>query len=162
VLLCRQLNLFSEVMVAIDGSKFLVPQRVKAVNNRDRNFTENEVKRRREHIETSIDRYLSALEIADLSEPDIAVAKTERLQEKIAKLKQQMEQLAVIEPPLQETPDKQISLTDPDARSMATSGRGSGMVGYNVQTAVDTKHHLIVAHEVTNVGHESRPKTRWQ
>jgi transposase len=128
VLLCRQLNLFSEAMVAIDGSKF------KAVNNRDRNFTENKVKRRREQIETSIDRYLSALEIADLSEPDIAVAKTERLQEKIAKLKQQMEQLAVIEAQLQETPDKQISLTDPDARSMATSGRGSGMVGYNVQT----------------------------
>jgi transposase len=153
VLLCRQLNLFSEAMVAIDGSKF------KAVNNRDRNFTENKVKRRREQIETSIDRYLAALEIADLSEPDIAIAKTERLQEKIAKLKQQMEQLAVIEAQLQETPDKQISLTDPDARSMATSGRGSGMVGYNVQTAVDTKHHLIVAHEVTNVGHDRHQLT---
>lgn len=50
------------------------------------------------------------------------------------------------------TPDQQISLTDPDSRSMATSGRGSGVVGYNVQVAVDTKHHLIVTHEVTNVG----------
>jgi transposase len=148
VLLCRQLNLFSEAMVAIDGSKF------KAVNNRDRNFTENKIKRRREQIETSIDRYLSALETADLLEPDIAEAKTGRLQEKIAKLKQQMEQLDSIEAQLQETPDKQISLTDPDARSMATSGRGTGMVGYNVQVAVDTKHHLIVAHEVTNVGHD--------
>lgn len=65
-----------------------------------------------------------------------------------------MEQLSNIEAQLQETPDKQISLTDPDARSMATSGRGTGMVGYNVQVAVDTKHHLIVAHEVTNVGHD--------
>ena len=153
VLLCRQLNLFSEAMVAIDGSKF------KAVNNRDRNYTANKIKRRREQIETSIDRYLAALETADLQEPDIAEAKTERLQEKIAKLKQQMEQLDSIEAQLQETPDKQISLTDPDARSMATSGRGSGMVGYNVQVAVDTKHHLIVAHEVTNVGHDRHQLT---
>jgi transposase len=97
VLLCRQLNLFSEAMVAIDGSKF------KAVNNRDRNYTANKIKRRREQIETSIDRYLAALETADLQEPDIAEAKTERLQEKIAKLKQQMEQLETIEAQLQET-----------------------------------------------------------
>ena len=153
VLLCRQLNLFSEAMVAIDGSKF------KAVNNRDRNYTANKIKRRREQIETSIDRYLAALETADLQEPDIAEAKTERLQEKIAKLKQQMEQLDSIEAQLQETQDKQISLTDPDARSMATSGRGTGMVGYNVQVAVDTQHHLIVAHEVTNVGHDRHQLT---
>jgi transposase len=153
VLLCRQFNLFSEAMVAIDGSKF------KAVNNRDRNYTANKIKRRREQIETSIDRYLAALETADLQEPDIAEAKTGRLQEKIAKLKQQMEQLDSIEAQLQETPDKQISLTDPDARSMATSGRGTGMVGYNVQVAVDTKHHLIVAHEVTNVGHDRHQLT---
>jgi transposase len=148
VQLCRQLNLFPEAFVAIDGSKF------KVVNNRDRNFTENKIKRRREQIETSIDRYLAALETADLLEPDIAEAKTGRLQDKIAKLKEQMVQLSNIEAQLQETPDKQISLTDPDARSMATSGRGTGMVGYNVQVAVDTKHHLIVAHEVTNVGHD--------
>ena len=154
VLLCRQLNLFSAAMVAIDGSKF------KAVNNRDRNYTANKIKRRREQIETSIDRYLASLETADLQEPDIAEAKTERLQEKIAKLKQQMEQLDTIETQLQEAPDKQISLTDPDARSMATSGRGSGMVGYNVQVAVDTKHHLIVAHEVTNVGHDRHQLTQ--
>jgi transposase len=153
VLLCRQLNLFSEAMVAIDGSKF------KAVNNRDRNYTANKVARRREQIETSIGRYLSALETSDLLEPDIAETKTERLQEKITKLKQQMEQLEAIEAQLQETPDKQISLTDPDARSMATSGRGTGMVGYNVQVAVDTKHHLIVAHEVTNVGHDRNQLT---
>lgn len=69
-------------------------------------------------------------------------------------LKQLMAKLDAIEIELQKTPDKQISLTDPDARSMATSGRGTGIVGYNVQTAVDTQHHLIVAHEVTNVGHD--------
>ena len=148
VLLCRQLNLFSEAMVAIDGSKF------KAVNNRDRNYTANKIERRRQQIETSIERYLSALETADRAQPDIVEAKTVRLKDKIAMLKQQMMQLNTIEAQLQETPDKQISLTDPDARSMATSGRGSGMVGYNVQTAVDTKNHLIVAHEVTNVGHD--------
>lgn len=148
ILICRELNLFAEAMVAIDGSKF------KAVNNRDRNFTVAKIERRRQQIEESIARYLSALDTADRAEPEIAKAKTARLNDKIALLKAQMEQLRDIEAKLQATPDKQISLTDPDARSMATSGRGSGMVGYNVQTAVDTKHHLIVAHEVTNVGHD--------
>lgn len=149
VALCRQLNLLTEASVAIDGSKF------KAVNNRDNNFTTNKIKRRREQIEASIERYLSALETADRQEKaDFTEAKIQRLQEKIAMLKQQMAKLDTIETDLQKTPDKQISLTDPDARSMATSGRGSGMVGYNVQTAVDTKNHLIVAHEVTNVGHD--------
>jgi len=148
VMLCRQLNLFSDAMVAIDGCKF------KAVNNRDRNYTVNKIERRRKQIEASIERYLSALETADRAQPDIVEAKTTRLKDKIAMLKQQMAQLNTIEAQLQETPDKQISLTDPDARSMAASGRGSGMVGYNVQTAVDTKNHLIVAHEVTNVGHD--------
>jgi len=149
VVLCRQLNLLAGASVAIDGSKF------KAVNNRDNNFTDNKIKRRREQIETSIGRYLSALETADRQEKaDFTEAKVQRLQEKIAALKQQMAKLDTIETELQKTPDKQISLTDPDARSMATSGRGSGMVGYNVQTAVDTKHHLIVTHEVTNVGHD--------
>jgi transposase len=148
ILLCRQLKLFAAAMVAIDGSKF------KAVNNRDRNFTANKIERRRQQIEESIGRYLSAMDTADRAQPEIAEAKTARLKDKIAILKQQMEKLREIETKLQETPDKQISLTDPDARSMATRGRGSGMVGYNVQTAVDTTHHLIVAHEVTNVGHD--------
>ncbi|WP_018605750.1 IS1182 family transposase [Uliginosibacterium gangwonense] len=148
VLICRNLNLFTDAMVAIDGSKF------KAVNNRDRNFTVAKIERRRQQIEESIARYLSALDTADRAEPEIAKAKTVRLNDKIALLKAQMEQLRDIETKLEATPDRQISLTDPDARSMATSGRGSGMVGYNVQTAVDTKHHLIVAHEVTNVGHD--------
>jgi len=149
VLLCRQLNLLTEASVAIDGSKF------KAVNNRDNNFTANKVERRREQIEASIERYLAALASADRQEStDFMAAKIQRLQDKVVLLKEHLEKLKASEIQLQEAPDKQISLIDPDARSMATSGRGTGMVGYNVQTAVDTKHHLIVAHEVTNVGHD--------
>jgi transposase len=144
IVLCQQLGLFSEALVAIDGSKF------KAVNNRDRNFTSAKLQRRMEEIESSINRYLTALDTADRQEPAVAKAKSERLQDKIAALKEQMKALKDIEVELNKTPDKQISLTDPDARSMKT--RGTGIVGYNVQTAVDTKHHLIVAHEVTNVG----------
>ena len=144
VVLCQQIGLFSEALVAIDGSKF------KAVNNRDRNFTSAKLQRRMEEIESSINRYLSALDTADRQEPVVAQAKAERLHGKIAALKVKMQELKEIEVRLNETPDKQISLTDPDARSMRT--RGTGIVGYNVQTAVDAKHHLIVAHEVTNDG----------
>jgi hypothetical protein len=144
VVLCQQLGLFSEALVAIDGSKF------KAVINRDWNFTSAKLERRMKDIESSINRYLVALDTADLQEPAVAKARTERLQDKIAALKEQMKILKDIEVKLNATPDKQISLTDPDCRSMKT--RGEGIVGYNVQTAVDTKHHLIVAHEVTNVG----------
>jgi transposase len=131
-------------LVAIDGSKF------KAVNNRDRNFTSAKLQRRMEEIESSINRYLTELDTADRQEPAVAQARSERLQDKIATLKAQMKELQAIEVQLNATPDKQISLTDPDARSMKT--RGTGIVGYNVQTAVDAKHHLIVAHEVTNIG----------
>ena len=144
VVLCQQLGLFSEAMVAIDGSKF------KAVNNRDRNFTSAKLQRRMEEIESSIHRYLVELDTADRQEAAVAQLKKERLHEKIAALKEQMKALKEVEVKLEATPDKQISLTDPDARSMKT--RGTGIVGYNVQTAVDTKHHLIVAHEVTNDG----------
>ncbi|RMR79862.1 IS1182 family transposase [Pseudomonas coronafaciens] len=144
VVLCQQLGLFEENLVAIDGSKF------KAVNNRDRNFTSAKLKRRMEEIESSINRYLTALDETDRQEPSVAQPKAARLQEKIDKLKAQMKELQAIETQLNESPDKQVSLTDPDARSMMT--RGTGIVGYNVQTAVDTQHHLIVAHEVTNVG----------
>ena len=80
--------------------------------------------------------------------------RTTRLKEKIAKLEEEMKRLEGLDAQRQAAPDQQISLTDPDARSMATSGRGSGVVGYNVQAAVDTEHHLIVTHEVTNVGND--------
>ena len=149
VTLCRQLDLFADASVAIDGSKF------KAVNNRDRNFTRAKMQRRLTQIEDSVDRYLSQLDSSDRQEASPArETKTERLKEKIAKLKEEVQRLNELEARMLATPDQQISLTDPDARSMATSGRGSGVVGYNVQTAVDTKHHLIVAHEVTNVGND--------
>src|SRR5574339_921643 len=145
--LCREMGLLTKPSVAIDGSKF------KAVNNRDKNFTRAKVERRRAQLEESVARYLSQLDTADRQEPSEALAmKTERLKEKLAKLESEMRRLAAIEQRMLASPDQQLSLTDPDSRSMATSGRGSGVVGYNVQVAVDTEHHLIVTHEVTNSG----------
>jgi len=145
--LCRRLGLFAEASVAIDGSKF------KAVNNRDRNFTEAKMKRRMAQIEESVARYLHQLESADRQERSKARAmKIDRLSEKIAKLQEEMQRLEALDKQRLAQPDNQISLTDTDARSMASSGRGSGVVGYNVQAAVDTTHHLIVAHEVTTSG----------
>jgi transposase len=147
ILLCRTLGLFGEVSVAIDGSKF------KAVNNRDKNFTRAKMDRRLAQIEESVARYLRQLDSADRQEPSEArTTKTARLKEEIAKLKEEMPRLRGLKAQMLATPDQQISLTDPDSRSMATSGRGSGVVGYNVQVAVDTEHHLIVTHDVTNVG----------
>lgn len=147
VVLCRQMGLLAGASVAIDGSKF------KAVNNRDRNFTRAKLERRRQQIEESVARYLAQLDTADRQEPtDVLVAKTDRLKEKITRLEQEMERLDGVEAQMLASPDRQISLTDPDARSMSSSGRGTGVVGYNVQAAVDTEHHLIVAHEVTNIG----------
>ena len=145
--LCREMGLLTKASVAIDGSKF------KAVNNRDRNFTRAKVERRRAQLEESVAPNLSQLDTADRQEPSETLAlKTTRLKEKLAKLEIEMRRLAAIEKQMLASPDQQISLTDPDSRSMATSGRGSGVVGYNVQVAVDTENHLIVTHEVTNVG----------
>src|SRR3954452_4350069 len=146
VALCRKLDLLSVASVAIGGSKF------KAVNARDKNFTEAKMKRRLERIDESIARYLAQLETADRHGDAVPEAKVARLKDKIAKLKEEVARLNAIHAGMMKNNDKQISLTDPDARSMATSGKDTGIVGYNVQTAVDTKNHLIVAHEVTNVG----------
>ena len=126
VALCRRLNLFTKAIVAIDGSKF------KAVNNRDKNFTRAKVEKRIEQVEASIARYPDVLDRTDKEDSDVAEAKTDRLKEKIARLKRQMQSLKEMEKQVEAAPDKQISLTDPDARSMATSGRGTGMVGYNL------------------------------
>ncbi|MFV0676308.1 IS1182 family transposase [Variovorax sp. tm] len=148
IVLCRELKLFTSAVVAIDGSKF------KAVNSRDRNFTPGKIDGRQKQIEQSIQRYLDALETADRTQPAEVEAKTERLQDKIKKLREQMKQLDDIREELKQDSDGQRSLTDPNARSMNSQATGSGLVGYNVQAAVDTKHHLIVAHEVTNVGND--------
>src|SRR5215475_1125413 len=145
--LCREMGLLTTASVAIDGSKF------KAVNTRDKNFTRAKMERRLAQIEESVARYLSQLDTADRQEPSEALAaKTAHLKEKLEKLASELQRLKAIEKAMLATPDQQISLTDPDSRSMATSGRGSGVVGYNVQVAVDTEHHLIVTHEVTNTG----------
>ena len=145
--LCRAMGLLTEASVAIDGSKF------KAVNNRDKNFTRAKMDRRMAQIEESVARYLQQLDTADRQEPSEALqTKTSRLKDQIAKLKQQMQHLKELRVQMLAAPDQQISLTDPDSRSMATSGRGSGVVGYNVQVAVETKYHLIIAHEVINEG----------
>ena len=141
--ICRELKLFEQVIVAIDGSKF------KAVNSRDKNFTRKSIKRRMKRLQEHIDRYLTILDEADKREPAETKYTAEELAEKIASMKQQMGRLQEIEEQVQAHPDKQVSLTDPDARSMAKAGGGS-TVGYNVQTAVDGDNHLILAHEVTN------------
>ena len=134
--------------MAIDGSKF------KAVNNRDKNFTDRKLQARMEQLEESIGRYLEELERADREPTAVSEGRVARLMERIVGLQEQMHQLKEIGVEMQAAPDGQVSLTDPDARSMATSGRGTGVVGYNVQVAVDAEHHLLVAHEVTNLGHD--------
>ncbi len=145
VMLCRKLNLLTDTLVAIDGSKF------KAVNNRDKNFTRAKMKRRLAEVEASIERYLGKLDSADAAAPP---EDTRSIEEKIGALKQEMARLKKFEVRMLDAPDQQLSLTDPDARSLRH--RGSGLVGYNVQTAVDTQHHLIVTHEVTNAFSDRR------
>jgi transposase len=146
VLLCRNMNLFTDALVAIDGSKF------KAVNGRDRNFTNHKLKVRMQQLEESIARYLADLDRADRDPNTVTEARVEHLKEKVETVKAQMRRLKDLGEQMAKSPDEQISLTDPDARSMATSARRSGVVGYYVQSVVDAKHHMIVAHEVTNKG----------
>jgi transposase len=146
--LCRGLKLLSSDTVAIDGSKF------KAVNSRDRNYTAGKIDKRQQQIEESVQRYLDAIETADRISPTGFDVKTVDLYGKIARLRQQMRELEQIRKALKKQPDQQLSLTDPDSRSMTSSGKGTGTVGYNVQAAPDTKHHLIVEHEVTKVGND--------
>jgi len=146
VLLCRKLDLLTDNLVAIDGSKF------KAVNNRDNNFTKAKVERRLKMVDESISRYLEQIEQADRDHSRHQQTKTEHLKEKIEVLREETQRLKAIEVRLENEPDGQISLVDPDARSMKT--RGTGIVGYNAQTAVDATNHLIVAFDVTNNGND--------
>jgi len=148
VMLCRRLGLLTQAIVAVDGSKF------KAVNNRDRNYTVHKAAKRIEQVEASIDRYLAALDRADREASDVPEVRVDQIREKIAGLRRQMQFLKGMAEQVDDAPDRQVSLTDPDARSMSTSGRGTGIVGYNVQAVVDAEHHLIIAHEVVNEGHD--------
>lgn len=138
--LCREMNMFSDVMVAIDGSKF------KAVNSKPNNYTPKKAYDHIVRIENSIAHYLSLLAEKDkreTSDSDITL-----MNEKLAWMKNRLAELQEIQVKVNEHPDKQVSLTDPDSRLMKTSNM-TRQVCYNVQSAVDTKHHLIVSHEVT-------------
>ena len=148
VVLCRQVGLIAGGMVAVDGSRF------KAVNTRDKNYTPAAIRLRLAQVEASIERYLDKLDTADRQEVDVAEIRTARLNERIEALRRQMRELQSMAREVETAPDRQISLTDPDARAMATNGKGTGLVGYNLQAAVDTDSHIVVAHEVTNLGHD--------
>ena len=148
VLLCRGIGLIGGATVAVDGSRF------KAVNTRDKKYTPGAIRLRMEQVDASIARCLGMLDTADRQEDRVAELRVTRLSERLEALRHQMRQLQAMEQAVAEAPDHQVSLTDPDARAMATHGKGTGMVGYNVRTVVDAKHHLIIAHEVTNVGHD--------
>jgi len=148
VLLCRQLGLIAGGMVAVDGSRF------GAVNSRDRNFTPVTIRRRMEQVDASITRYLGMLDTADRQEGEAAELRTSRLMTRLDELRRQMRELEAMEAAVAATPDRQISLTDPDARAMASAGTGTGVVGYNFQAAVDTDSHIVVAHEVINLSHD--------
>jgi transposase len=146
VVLCRQIGLFSQALAAVDGSKF------KAVNTRDKNFTATKLKKRMEQVAEHIAGYLADLDTADRQEGEAAEMRAGKLRHKLETLRVQMQALRAMEAQVEASPDGQVSLTDPDARSMATSGRGSGIVGYNVQSVVEAEHHLIVAHDVIMTG----------
>jgi len=146
IVLCRQIGLFTQSLAAVDGSKF------KAVNTRDKNFTPTKLKKRIEQVAEHIAGYLQDLDTADRLEGEAVEARSAKLKDKIATLRAQMQALKAMEAAVEASPDGQVSLTDPDARSMATSGRGSGIVGYNVQSVVEAEHHLIVAHDVITTG----------
>ena len=145
--LCRRIGTLKGDCIAIDGSKF------RAVNNRDRNFTKGKIASRIAHLEADVERYITEMVRIDRQEDGEARAgKVEHLSRRYGRIRQEIARLREMDKALTDAPDGQISLTDPDARAMATSARHSGLVGYNVQSAVDAETHLIVAHEVTNQG----------
>ena len=148
VVLCRKLGLIAGGTVAVDGS------RLRAVNARDRNFTPVTIRRRMEQVDASIERYLGMLDTADRQEGEAGELRNVRLTTRLGELRRQMRELEAMEQAVAASPDRQISLTDPDARAMASAGKGTGLVGYNLQAAVDTGSHIVVAHEVVNLGHD--------
>ena len=150
VALCRNMHLLDDAQVAIDGSKF------KAVNNREKNFTHDRLKKRMRSIEEAVGRYLADLDRSDrqaeVSGVPVPASKIAALKDRIGGYKAKLQTLAALEAKLVASGEKQISLTDPDARAMTSLSHSAYTVGYNVQSAVDTKNHLIVTHEVTNIG----------
>ena len=148
VVLCRHMGMFTDSVIAVDGSKF------KAVNSSDNNFTDRKLKVRIAQTEKRVARYLEELDRVDQQGDALPEARVDHLKTRLKEAKVLLNRLDTIDAQLKESPDSQISMTDPDARSMRTSGKGTGIVGYNVQSAVDDKHHLIVSHEVTNRGND--------
>jgi transposase len=148
VLLCRNMGLIAGGTVAVDGS------RLRAVNARDRNFTPVTIQRRMEQVDASIQRYLGMLDTADRQEGEASELRTARLTTRLGELRRQMRELEAMEQAVAAAADHQISLTDPDARAMASAGTGTGVVGYNLQAAVDTDSHIVVAHEIINLSHD--------
>jgi len=134
------MGMFTQSVIAIDGSKF------KAVNSSDNNYTDRKLKTRIAQTEDRVARYLDELDRADQKGHSLPEARVTHLKVRLKEVKVLLGRLAKIEAQIEESPDSQISMTDPDARSMATSGKGMPIVGYNVQSAVDDKNHLIVAH----------------
>jgi hypothetical protein len=124
------------------------------VNARDRNFTPVTIRRRMEQVDASIVRYLLQLDTADRQEGEASELRAARLTTRLGELRRQMRELEAMEKAVMAAPDRQISLTHPEARAMASAGTGTGLVGYNVQAAVDTDSHVVVAHEVLNLSHD--------
>lgn len=152
VALCRGISLLDGDLVAIDGSRF------KAVNAKAKSFTREKLRRKLGEIDAAIGRYLAEVDRADEALDatgwTIPTERLNRTVRKLAHLKKEAERLRAVERRMDATGETQVSLSDPDARAMATTARMPRVVGYNVQTAVEAKHHLIVAHEVTNHGYD--------
>lgn len=140
--LCKRLDLFGGELVAIDGSKF------RAVNGKARNFSGAKLKRLLKEIEGKIETYLKQLDQADDAEATVRAPTADEVRDKLRRLEERKQRYEGYVAQLQASGETQLSLTDPDSRKMPTAGEGS-QVGYNVQIAVDEKHKLIVAHEVT-------------
>ncbi len=139
--LCREMNMFADAIVAIDGSKF------KAVNSKENNYTPKKMQFHIKRVEKHIEDYMKKLDESDKAEEKTTDETTTK--EKIAGLKKKLAELKDLEAQVNSHPEKQISTIDPDSRLMKTRGM-TRMVCYNVQSAVDPKHHLIAAHKVTN------------
>ena len=150
--LCRKLDLLGGELIAVDGSKF------KAVNSHTRNFTKQKLKERLERIDERVEAYLQELDKADAEEVVEHQVTKEALQEKIRMLKDRKETYGKLMEDLDRSGEKQVSLTDPDSRSMPKSPKAK--IGYNAQTAVDAKHKLIVAQDVTNAANDADQLSR--